>query len=268
MTQPYSAVVTGAARGIGRAIVEALAHDPDGPPQVIAALDAGFTDERRETHVAGTTVIEYLADVTDATRVAEVFDQLASDHPPVLRIAHAAGILHEAPLAETDLEGFSRVMDVNARGTFVVLRQAARTLGGRQGGADTAEAGAIAVVSSNAAAVPRVGMAAYAASKAAVAALSANAALELAPLGVRCNTIAPGSTDTPMQQGMWSGDADQARAHVIAGTPDRFRLGIPLGRIADPQDIAEVVLFALSPRSRHMTMQDIVVDGGASLRSC
>ncbi|MDN5755244.1 MAG: SDR family oxidoreductase, partial [Micrococcaceae bacterium] len=63
-------------------------------------------------------------------------------------------------------------------------------------------------------------------------------------------------------------DPEKARARVVGGTPDRFRLGIPLGRIAEPQDIAEVVLFSLSRRARHMTMQDIVVDGGASLRSC
>ncbi|MDN5814084.1 MAG: SDR family oxidoreductase [Arthrobacter sp.] len=268
MNQPHTAVVTGAARGIGRAVVEALAHDPDGPPQLIAALDADFTQECRHTRVGDTRVVEYRADVADADRVAEIFDQLAATHPPVLKIAHAAGVLHEAALADTDLDGFARVMDVNVRGTFVVLRQAARTLGGRRPLSAPGEAGSIAVVSSNAAAVPRVGMAAYAASKAAAAALSANAALELAPLGIRCNTIAPGSTDTPMQQRMWSGDPEKARARVVGGTPDRFRLGIPLGRIAEPQDIAEVVLFSLSRRARHMTMQDIVVDGGASLRSC
>ncbi|MDN6135802.1 MAG: SDR family oxidoreductase, partial [Brevibacterium sp.] len=96
---------------------------------------------------------------------------------------------------------------------------------------------------------------------------SANAALELAPLGIRCNTVAPGSTDSPMQHAMWHDDDERDRARVIAGDPGTFRLGIPLGRIADPQDIAEVVHFALSDRARHMTMQEIVVDGGASLRS-
>lgn len=265
MTRPYSAVVTGCRSGIGQAIVRSLAEDPDDPPQVIVALDSGYSERVRETRLGTTVVLETAADVTDEERIAEIFDELAAQHPPVAKVAHAAGVLHQGGLADTSLGEYSRVMGVNAEGTFIILRQAARTL--RLQHEQREQAGAIAIVSSNAAAVPRVGMAAYAASKAAVSALSANAALELAPLGIRCNTVAPGSTDSPMQHAMWHDDDERDRARVIAGDPGTFRLGIPLGRIADPQDIAEVVHFALSDRARHMTMQEIVVDGGASLRS-
>ncbi|TSI14544.1 SDR family oxidoreductase [Brevibacterium aurantiacum] len=265
MTRPHSTIVTGSGSGIGRAIVHALAHDPDDPPQVIAALDSGYSEKVRQTRTGASVILEFSADVTDEERIAEIFDDLATNHPPVLKVAHAAGVLQQGALADTGLDEYSRVMGVNATGTFIVLRQTARTL--RLQHEQGEHPGAIVTVSSNAAAVPRIGMAAYAASKAAVSALSANAALELASLGARCNTVAPGSTDSPMQRSMWHDDDDRDRARVIAGDPEAFRLGIPLGRIADPRDIAEVVQFALSDKARHMTMQEIVVDGGASLRS-
>ncbi|MGH3239893.1 MAG: SDR family oxidoreductase, partial [Spirillospora sp.] len=108
--------------------------------------------------------------------------------------------------------------------------------------------------------VPRGGMAAYAASKAAAAHLTRCLGLEMAPHGVRCNIVSPGSTDTPMLRALGAGD-------VIAGDAAAFRTGIPLGRIAAPADIAEAVLFLLSERARHITMHELYVDGGAALRA-
>ncbi len=106
-------------------------------------------------------------------------------------------------------------------------------------------------------------MAAYGASKAAMASLSHNAALELAPYGVRCNVVSPGSTDTPMLRGMWQDE--HGAAGTIAGKPEAFRLGIPLGKLATPADVAGAVLYLASDLAGHVTMQDIVVDGGATL---
>ena len=87
--------------------------------------------------------------------------------------------------------------------------------------------------------------------------------LELAPYNIRCNTVSPGSTDTPMQRSMWS-DETGAQA-VIDGSLETYRLGIPLRRLAKPEDIAEAVLFLASDKARHITMHDLRVDGGASL---
>ena len=123
----------------------------------------------------------------------------------------------------------------------------------------------IVTISSNAAKVPRQNMAAYCASKAALSALSHTAGLELAPYGVRCNLVCPGSTDTPMQRMLWT--SDDAEQNTIKGFPEQYKLGIPLGKIAQPSDIAQVVLFFACDMSNHITMQDVVVDGGATLNA-
>lgn len=108
-------------------------------------------------------------------------------------------------------------------------------------------------------------MAAYAASKAATAMFVRCLGLELARSGVRCNLVSPGSTDTEMQRSLWRDDAAEQR--VVDGDPASYRVGIPLGRIADPEDIAEAVVFLAGDRARHITMQDLYVDGGATLRA-
>jgi Enoyl-(Acyl carrier protein) reductase len=111
-------------------------------------------------------------------------------------------------------------------------------------------------------------MAAYAASKAAVAAFTRCLGLELAAHGTRCNVVSPGSTDTPMLRALpalATGSADTLLDACIAGAPERFRVGIPLGRVAQPADIAEAVLFLLTDRARHITVQELIIDGGATL---
>ena len=85
----------------------------------------------------------------------------------------------------------------------------------------------------------------------------------MAPHGVRCNLVSPGSTDTDMQRSLWhTPDAEQ---RTIAGFPDQYKIGIPLQKIAQPQEIANAVLFLASDLASHIVMQDIVIDGGATL---
>ena len=95
-------------------------------------------------------------------------------------------------------------------------------------------------------------------------ALDALALDPVAPLGIRCNIVAPGSTLTPMQTGMWA-DADGA-GRVIAGFPEQYKAGIPLRKLASPEDVAHAVLFLLSEQAGHIAMADLYVDGGATLR--
>ena len=96
--------------------------------------------------------------------------------------------------------------------------------------------------------------------------LTRAAGLELAADGIRCNLVAPGSTLTPMQTGMWD-DPQAGAAAVIAGDAAQFRAGIPLGKLATPQDIAQAAMFLLSDQAGHVTMADLYVDGGATLRA-
>jgi len=87
--------------------------------------------------------------------------------------------------------------------------------------------------------------------------------LELAEYDVRCNIVSPGSTNTEMQQHFQT--TTGSREGVLKGDPTRYRLGIPLGRMAEVDDVCDLVLFLLSSRSRHITMENIVIDGGATL---
>lgn len=106
-------------------------------------------------------------------------------------------------------------------------------------------------------------MSAYGASKAALKSPALSVGLELAGSGVRCNVVSHGSTDTDMQRTLWvSDDAEEQRIH---GFGEQFKLGIPLGKIARPQEIANTILFLASDLASHITLQDIVVDGGSTL---
>src|SRR5690606_27134218 len=117
--------------------------------------------------------------------------------------------------------------------------------------------GALVTVGSNAAGVPRQRMSAYAASKAATHMYMRCLGLELAPLGIRCNIVAPGSTLTPMQTGMWT-DPASGEQQVLRGSLESFRTGIPLGKLAKPEDVANAVVFLLSDEASHITMASLM----------
>ena len=245
------ALVTGAAGGIGQAVCRLLA---DEGAQVVATdrADADLSTLKRDG-----LRVETL-DVADSTSVEALFERVEGDWGPVDLVASVAGVLSTALIAETPDEEWRRVFAVNVDGVFHIGRAAARRMTPRG-------RGAIVVVGSNAAGVPRHSMSAYAASKAAATMFARCLGLELAPYGVRCNIVAPGSTLTPMQTGMWSDDNGAAR--VISGSPETFKTGIPLGKLASPEDVAEAVCFLLSDKASHITMTDLYVDGGATLRA-
>lgn len=249
------AVVTGAGRGIGAAVVEALSALGVAVLATDADADAAKRLAARLRH-DGRDVLAAGADVRDPQAVEDAFDEAERQLGPVSTAVSVAGILRIAPLAETSDEAWRDAFAVNADGPFHVVRAAARRMRPRR-------RGAIIVVGSNAGRVPRTAMGAYAASKAAAAMLTRCAALELARDGIRCNLVSPGSTDTAMQQELWPDGTALERA--VQGAPEDFRIGIPLGRIAQPGDIADAVAFLASDRARHITMHDLVVDGGATL---
>jgi 2,3-dihydro-2,3-dihydroxybenzoate dehydrogenase len=249
------ALVTGAGQGIGAAVARTLATNGAS----VALLDTDAAKAERvaaAVTAAGGQARAYQADVADAAEVERAVQAAEHDLGPPGILVNVAGVLRTGPVTEFGDTDWAATFAVNVTGVFHASRAAARRMVQHR-------SGVIVTVTSNAAGVPRMHMAAYAASKAAATMFTKCLGLELAPYGIRCNVVAPGSTDTPMQRSLWD---LQGAAAVIAGRPEAYRAGIPLGRIAQPADIAEAVLFLASGRSRHITMHDLYVDGGAALR--
>ncbi|WP_292036426.1 MULTISPECIES: 2,3-dihydro-2,3-dihydroxybenzoate dehydrogenase [unclassified Brevundimonas] len=245
------ALVTGAGGGIGAAVVRLLVEEG----ARVVATDLPSADLSGLALLNGVRV-EPL-DVSDGATVEALFERIEAEDGPIDFVASVAGVLSNVTVDQTSDAEWRRVFAVNADGVFHLGRAASRRMGERG-------KGAFVTVSSNAAGVPRHAMAAYAASKAAATMFTRCLGIELGPKGVRCNIVAPGSTLTPMQTGMWA-DEDGA-ARVIAGSSETFKAGIPLQKLATPDDIAEAVVFLLSDRAAHITMTDLYVDGGATLR--
>lgn len=109
-----------------------------------------------------------------------------------------------------------------------------------------------------------MGMAAYASTKAAATMYTKCLALELAEYNIRCNIVSPGSTDTDMQRALW-GNSKEVPKSVIKGDLEKYRLGIPLGKIAEPQEIAEMIYFLSTEKAGHITMEEVTIDGGATM---
>jgi 2,3-dihydro-2,3-dihydroxybenzoate dehydrogenase len=250
-----TAVVTGAGSGIGAAVARLLASR--GTPVAVLDVDGGAA-ERTAASLGQAPAAAYAVDVSDPGALENALDDAGNALGPVDALANVAGVLRTGAVAELTDADWDACLATNATGVMHACRAVAR----RWSTAPPPGGAAIVTVSSNAAGVPRAGMTAYAASKAAALAVTRCTGLELAAQGVRANVVCPGSTDTPMLSGMALA-ADPAA--LVAGTPETFKLGIPLGRVADPGDIAETVAFLLSDAARHVTLQTLYVDGGASL---
>jgi 2,3-dihydro-2,3-dihydroxybenzoate dehydrogenase len=249
------ALVTGGAGGIGQAVSCALGE----AGATVAVVDhrvAELTGTAEQLAAAGHHAKAFPADVTVSADVDRVVEEIESRLGPIAFLVHAAGMIEPAAAQDTTDEQWSMSLAVNATGVFLCSRAVSRRMVPRA-------SGAIVTLSSNATVTARMGMAAYAASKAAATAFTKVLGLELACYGIRCNVVSPGSTDTAMLRTLFSGEAGIGAA--IHGVPEQFRTGIPLGRIAQPASVADAVLFLLSDHASHVTMQDLVVDGGATL---
>jgi 2,3-dihydro-2,3-dihydroxybenzoate dehydrogenase len=238
--------VTGAGQGIGKHLATSLSA----LGATVVGLDKHFQDMD----------YPYATHIVDLAQPAEVMDicqTLLQQHPRLDGLVNVAGVLTIGALENLSIKDWQHCFDVNVSGAFYLLKNIIpRFKAQRQG--------VIVSVASNAAHIPRQGMAAYGASKAALVSLTHSVGLELSAFGIRANVVSPGSTHTPMLTGMLNGDP-QAYQSIIDGLPEDYKLGIPLRKIATEQDITNTILFLLSPLSGHITLQDIVVDGGATL---
>lgn len=249
-------IVTGGAGGIGTEVVKNLAQQ--GCIVVAVDLDQGRLNLLvNEQQKKGYKVHAYAIDISSSRAVNEMIEDVENKLGPVHYLVNAAGVLkvgHVINLVEKD---WDISMQVNAKGVFLMSSTVARRM------IVNNIKGAIVTLASNAALVARMDMAAYSASKAAIIAMTKCLGLELAEYGIRCNIVAPGSTDTDMLRTLWNG---KDGTHIsVEGSPENYRVGVPLGRIAQPSHVADTIRFLLSNQAAHITMETLTVDGGASL---
>ncbi|MFC4998870.1 SDR family oxidoreductase [Dactylosporangium cerinum] len=237
------AVVTGGSRGIGRAVALRLAAD--GQAVVIAYGHSSAPADAVVAEIAGRggQAVAVRADVADESAVAGLFDAAEQRFGGVDVVVNAAGVMHLSPLAELDLDELDRMHRTNIRGTFVVDREAVRRI--RRGGAIVNFSTSITRLS-----LPTY--AAYAASKAAVEAISPILAKELRGRDVTVNAVAPGPTATEL----YLDGKDDA-------TIERAAKMNPMERLGTPEDIAEVVASLAGP-ARWVNGQTIYVNGGVA----
>ncbi|MDQ1014620.1 2,3-dihydro-2,3-dihydroxybenzoate dehydrogenase [Streptomyces afghaniensis] len=249
------ALVTGAAGGIGEAVARALGERG----AVVGAVDRDADRLRQvvdKLRADGLEAQALPADVTSTAEVDAVVREAEERLGPLEYLVNGAGVLRLGTVGNLTDEDWATTFAVNATGVFLMSRAVVNRMLPRR-------RGAIVTVASNAAATPRVQMAAYAASKAAATMFTKSLGLEVARDGIRCNVVAPGSTSTPMLTSMWHHDSD--RKHTVEGRLDAFRVGIPLGKLARPSDVAGAVVFLLSDEASHVTLHELTVDGGAAL---
>ncbi|MFI5529103.1 2,3-dihydro-2,3-dihydroxybenzoate dehydrogenase [Kitasatospora sp. NPDC051853] len=252
------AMVTGAAGGIGEAVVRGLVERG----VTVALVDRNgdrLEEIAKELRNAGGRAEAFPADVTSSTDVEDVVDAIEQQLGGIDYLVNGAGVLRLGPAKELTDQDWSTTFAVNTTGVFFISRAVVNRM------VERGRKGAIVTVASNAAGTARVDMSAYAASKAAATMFTKCLGLEVSKYGIRCNVVAPGSTDTPMLTALWSDGDDSASRASIEGVAEVFRVGIPLGRIAQPSHIADAVLFLLSDQAAHITMHDLTVDGGAAL---
>ncbi|MEZ5812848.1 MAG: SDR family NAD(P)-dependent oxidoreductase [Rhizobiaceae bacterium] len=233
-------LVTGAARGIGRAVAEQMASH--GARVILTDIKAPATD--------GLERARGLAlDVTDGKATEELFDALdAEDWLPDVVIPNA-GILYLAPVTETDEARFADVINVNLTGAFLTARAAARRM---------SENGRIIFTSSLFGVISGAGNTAYSASKFGVVGMTKSMAADLAPRSILVNAVAPGQIMTEMME-------ELVKTRLAAGQADpreRLVARIPMGRMGSVEELAGTYVWLASDLSRYVTGQTIIVDGG------
>jgi NAD(P)-dependent dehydrogenase (short-subunit alcohol dehydrogenase family) len=239
------AILTGASRGIGQAIAAGLAAAG-------ATVVVGFrTDPAAAKRVAATVVARggtaeaVPLDVTDADQADRVVADVARRHGRIDVLVNNAGILPRASFLDVELEEWEAVLRTNLTGAFILSQLAGRVMA-EQG------SGSIVTVSSTNERVANAGCAAYAASKGGLRMLTRQMAVELGPLGIRANAVAPGMVETDLNV--------RQRTDSSFGKDALDR--IPIGRFATADDVAEAVCFLASDKAAAVNGVTLFVDGG------
>jgi 3-oxoacyl-[acyl-carrier protein] reductase len=239
------AIVTGSARGIGRAIALALAGR--GADVVISDVDAaGAQATAQDIEHLGRRSLAVRCDVSKRAEVEALVDTTIASLGRLDVLVNNAGITRDTLLVRMTEEQWDLVLDINLKGTFFGCQAAAKPM-------MKARSGKIVNVASITGLIGNAGQANYSASKAGVIALTRTVAKELASRNVHVNAVAPGFIETEMTREL----SEKAR--------ETFLQNIPLGRPGTPEDVAAVVCFLASPASDYITGQCITIDGGLTI---
>ena len=246
MLQNKTAIITGGSRGIGRAIAEEFARFGAN----VAVVYAGNREAALETCVRlgeyGVQAREYQCDVSDFCETEELVRRVIEDFGSVDILVNNAGITRDTLLLRMSEEDFDRVLEVNLRGAFLCMKQAARLMVRQR-------SGRIVNMSSVVGLRGNAGQVNYAASKAGLIGMTKSLARELAGRGVTVNAVAPGFIGTDMTEGL----SDGVKQAILAS--------IPAGRLGLPEEVARAVAFLAQDGSGYITGQVLCVDGGMAM---
>jgi NAD(P)-dependent dehydrogenase (short-subunit alcohol dehydrogenase family) len=240
----HTAVVTGAAGGIGRAVAARLADDG----LSVAAFDVRDTPDAA-TLRAGRRITFATVDVSSRPAVEDALARVEADAGVPTVLVNCAAVLSRAPFLELTDADWDRIMAVNLRGTFLMCQVVARSM------VRGAVRGRIVNISSNSQVMATPFAAHYAASKGGMSALTRTMALELAPHGITANLVCPGPVLTDMNRDAFADPAYRAQRERT----------IPIGRLGQPDDVAAAVSFLASESSAFITGAALFVDGGQTL---
>lgn len=237
-------IVTGAASGIGRAVAESLAAEAGGHQLLLTDRDS-----------EGLAAVAGAIGASAATSVADLSRPDCGDAIVAAALGHMdgidavvsnAGILGGSPLVEQSVEQFERIFAINTRATWLLAKAVHPQL--------AISRGAFVATASMSATQPTPGLGFYSPSKAALLMLVRQLALEWGPDGIRCNTVSPGPTYTPMTQAGYDDTERRSQRESM----------IPLRKLGMAEDVANTIIYLLSPKADHITGVDILVDGGMS----